>query len=79
MSSNAAEALRIMDELPESGQQLALNLLRDVLNSWRVQNEIPNEETIEALKEGEDMILHPEKYKHYATFREFMEEMENEA
>ena len=79
MSNTTSEALRIMEALPESEQQLALNLLRDVLNAWRIKNEIPNSETIEALKEGEEMIKHPERYKKYATFREFMDEVENES
>ncbi|MBR1497272.1 MAG: hypothetical protein IJ617_06580 [Oscillospiraceae bacterium] len=78
MSSAAAEAVLILEELPESGQQLALNLLREVLHSWRVQNEIPNAETIEALKEGEEMIRHPEKYKRYANFDELIEDILNE-
>ncbi|MBR1497371.1 MAG: hypothetical protein IJ617_07085 [Oscillospiraceae bacterium] len=79
MSNNTAEAIRIMEELPESGQVLALNLLHQVLKAWRIQNEIPNDETMEALKEGEEMILHPENYKRYSTFRDFMEEMEQDA
>ena len=79
MSANTTEALRIMEILPEYEQELALNLLKEVLNAWRVKNEIPNEETIKALEESEEMIRHPEAYKRYSTFREFMEEMDNEA
>ena len=50
MSANTAEALRIMEILPEYEQELALNLLKEVLNAWRVKNEIPNEETLAAMR-----------------------------
>ena len=45
----------------------------------RLREEIPNTETLLAIAECEEMERHPEKYKHYSTFREFMEEADNEA
>lgn len=39
----------------------------------------PNAETAAALEEGEEMIRNPEKYKRYATFREAMDEVLNDA
>ena len=38
-------------------------------------NEIPNEDTIEALAEVEDMELHPEKYKGYTDIDEMMKDL----
>ncbi|MBR1660136.1 MAG: hypothetical protein IJ705_07450 [Oscillospiraceae bacterium] len=73
MSNLTAEALRLMDALPEAEQALAVNLIRDVLNAWRVKNEIPNAETAAALEEGEDMVRHPENYPSYHSFDELME------
>ena len=37
--------------------------------------EIPNAETIAALEEGEEMLKNPAKYKRYATFREALDEV----
>lgn len=39
----------------------------------------PNAETVAALEEGEEMLSNPEKYKRYATFREAMDEVLNDA
>ena len=54
MSTITAETLAIMEQLPEADQQLALNLVRQVLNAWLIDNELPNQETIAALREGTD-------------------------
>ena len=37
--------------------------------------EIPNAETVAALEEGEEMLKNPAKYKRYATFREALDEV----
>ena len=42
-------------------------------------SEIPNAETIAALEEGEEMLRNPTKYKRYATFREALDEVLNDA
>ncbi|MCC8014179.1 MAG: type II toxin-antitoxin system RelB/DinJ family antitoxin [Eubacterium sp.] len=41
-----------------------------------IKREEPNEETIAAIKERDEMIRHPEKYKRYSSFAEFMREEE---
>lgn len=79
MSAIAVETLDLLNLLPEEEQQLALNLVRQVVNAWCERNHMPNAETIEALKEAEEMEKHPERYKRYSSFREFMDEAENEA
>ncbi len=38
----------------------------------------PNEDMDAALKETEDIELHPEKYKSYSSFSEIMQEINNE-
>ena len=42
-------------------------------------SETPNAETIAALEEGEEMLRNPEKYKRYATFREALDEVLQDA
>ncbi|MCC8015121.1 MAG: type II toxin-antitoxin system RelB/DinJ family antitoxin [Eubacterium sp.] len=42
-----------------------------------IQREEPNAETIAAINERDEMKRHPEKYKHYSTFAEFMKEEED--
>ena len=39
----------------------------------------PNAETVAALEEGEEMLRNPTKYKRYATFRDAMNEVLNDA
>ncbi|MBQ6987263.1 MAG: type II toxin-antitoxin system RelB/DinJ family antitoxin [Oscillibacter sp.] len=40
---------------------------------------IPNAETVAALEEAEEMLRNPAKYKRYATFREALDEVLNDA
>lgn len=37
--------------------------------------EIPNADTIAALKEVEEMMAHPEKYKSYSSIEELMKDL----
>lgn len=37
---------------------------------FEVSREVPNAETIAAMKEGEEMRKHPERYKRYQSFDE---------
>lgn len=37
--------------------------------------EVPNEETIAAMKECEEMIKHPERYKRYSSIKEALEDL----
>lgn len=45
---------------------------------FEFSDEIPNEETKAAMNEYYDMLEHPEKYKHYSSFREILQEVEDE-
>ena len=78
MSTITTETIELMEMLPQSAQRLALDFVKEIVNSWRRENEIPNAETLEALEEAQDMLTNPEQYKSYTTFREFMDEMKDE-
>ena len=78
MSSITAEAIELLEILPEADQLLALNLIKQVVNAWSIENEIPNAETLAALEEAKEMEAHPERYKRYSTFREALDEVLHE-
>ena len=44
-----------------------------------IQREIPNADTITAMKEAEEMSRYPEKYKRYNSFAELLKEVETDA
>lgn len=46
---------------------------------FSIQREVPNVDTIAAMKEAEEMQKHPEKYKRYSSFSELLREMEGRA
>ena len=46
---------------------------------FAVSRENPNAETAAALNEYDEMKAHPEKYKRYASFREALDEVLNDA
>lgn len=50
------------------------NILRDEVSS-AVTAEIPNEETIVAIKEFEEFRKHPEDYKSYSSFKELLDDL----
>ena len=45
---------------------------------FAIVRDIPNAETIAAIREAEDMKYHPEKYKSYSSFDELMRDLEDE-
>ena len=45
---------------------------------FEIRLEIPNDETLEAFAEFEEMKRNPEKYKRYSSFKELLEEIKNE-
>ena len=46
---------------------------------FSIRREIPNAETIEAMNEFYTMKAHPEQYKRYASFRDAMKEVLDDA
>lgn len=49
--------------------------VREQCIPFNVKRMVPNSETVEAINELYDMKLHPENYKHYASFKELREEV----
>ena len=80
MSTITAETIQLMEMLPEDDQRMIMEMTRKFVLAWNPEylGLTPNEETIAALKEAEDMEKHPENYKRYSSFRQFMEEMDHE-
>jgi DNA-damage-inducible protein J len=46
---------------------------------FEIKRDIPNQQTIAALAEYEEMKQHPEKYKRYSTFQEVLDEVLTDA
>lgn len=46
---------------------------------FSVCREIPNADTIAAMKEADEMDKHPEQYKRYSSFAEILEEVISDA
>ena len=46
---------------------------------FTISREVPNADTIAAMKEAEEMKKHPEAYKRYSSFSELLNEVENNA
>lgn len=45
---------------------------------FNIQREVPNADTIAAMKELEEMECHPEQYKSYSSFAELLKDIEAE-
>ena len=56
----------------------AKTVVREHRIPFELKTDIPNAETIAAIKEVEDMKAHPEKYKRYSSFEEIMDELDAE-
>ncbi len=46
---------------------------------FSIRREVPNADTIAAMKEVEEMRAHPENYKRYSSFDELLKEVEADA
>ena len=46
---------------------------------FTISREVPNADTIAAMKEAEEIKKHPESYKRYSSFSELLNEVENNA
>ena len=49
--------------------------IRENCIPFNIQKEVPNADTLAAMKESEDMIAHPEKYKSYHDVDEMMKDL----
>ena len=57
----------------------AKTVVREQRIPFELTTEIPNADTIAAIKEAEDFKAHPEKYKRYSSFAELLKEVEEDA
>mgnify|MGYP006067223289 FL=1 len=53
--------------------------IRENAIPFNISREIPNADTITAIKEAEEFRKHPEKYKRYSSFAELLREVEADA
>ncbi|MBQ7596981.1 MAG: hypothetical protein IJU56_00190 [Clostridia bacterium] len=67
-----AIALCLTEEQVDLLVQIAENFLPD-------DAEIPNEETLEALKEAEEIASHPDRYPSFNSFEDLMREVLDDA
>lgn len=67
-------ACSMIDNLTEE----QLNALMVILKSWETVNDIPNEETLEAMQEMEDIMSGKIPAKRYETVQEMVEDIMRE-
>lgn len=53
--------------------------IRENCIPFSIQREVPNADTIAAMKETEEMSRHPEHYKRYRSFSELVQEVDADA
>ena len=53
--------------------------IRENAIPFDISREVPNADTIAAMKELEEMKKHPEMYKRYSSFSELLKEVETDA
>jgi len=53
--------------------------IRDNAIPFSIQRDVPNADTIAAMKEAEEFERHPERYKRYSSFREALKEVQANA
>ena len=67
---SAQEALQAVETLRA---EAVANGIADM--SMEEMDEMPNEETLEAMNECEQIIAHPERYKHYSCSEEMFDDI----
>lgn len=53
--------------------------IRDNCIPFSIQRDVPNADTIAAMKEADDMTQNPGAYKHYGSFAQLRQEVEGDA
>lgn len=56
----------------------AKTVVREHRIPFEIKTDIPNAETIAAIKEVEEMKAHPERYKKYQSFKDIMAELDDD-
>lgn len=76
LKKNAQELLRDLGmDLTTAITIFLRQTVREQGIPFEIKREIPNAQTIEALNEYTNMKVHPENYKHYASFSDAMSEV----
>ena len=55
-----------------------LNALFVVLRGWEIENDVPNDKTLKAFAEIEEMKKNPQNYKSYYNAEEIVKDILNE-
>lgn len=53
--------------------------IRENAIPFDIRKEVPNADTIAAMKESEEISRHPEQYKRYSSFAEALKEVQEDA
>lgn len=92
--SKVSTNINLDSELKKSAQELFYDLgldlttavtlflkqaIREQAIPFEIKRETPNFETISAMNEFYEMQAHPEKYKHYSSFKAAMREVLSDA
>ncbi len=75
--STKEQIITVLDFMSEEQLLVVLNNLKQTYVISQ-KEDVPNAETLEAIKEVEDMQKNPHLYKSYTCFSEILEELENE-
>lgn len=68
---------QLLEEVPDFKLGYVLSYLQG-LTAGDDEDDTPNQLTIEAMEEAEDMAIHPERYKRYDSFDDFLREVSSE-
>jgi hypothetical protein len=68
-------AFQLLNEVPESKMMYVISFLQGVIVP---DDETPNDETLQAIAEGEKMLKNPSDYKLYSSFDEVLEDVLND-
>lgn len=73
--STKKKIVYLMNKIEPADLETIYEVVKKFAFSEFAHDEIPNEDTIEALAEVEEMERHPEKYKGYTDIDEMMKEL----
>ena len=69
------EAEKLFSDISTAVNIFLRQSIRENCIPFNIQKEVPNADTLAAMKESEDMIAHPEKYKSYHDVDEMMKDL----
>ena len=69
------EAEELFSDFPTAVNIFLRQSIRENCIPFNIEREVPNADTIAAMREAEDMKKHPEKYKGYHDVDEMMKDL----